>query len=374
MEIGPLIQKNFVYLDSDLSLSKYVAKLKENKAILVYKNSKYYGIIDKNQLLKTRFNSKEIKIGSFVQKTPILSEHTGILETADLLFQSNFEYLPVEIDKKIVGIISAGDIINAAFNLPEIKKCLISEFKILNPAKIQKEDPVSKALNILNKENLEQIPIFNGDKLFGTLNLNNLIENFLKWPSIKDTSSKSTKNTRTKAARTDKLKFASIPITAFCSTNIISISLNKDWSKAIQLLQKHNLTNLFIKDKNSFAGILNIKNILRYIISQNIPTNYNIRFIGLNKTQLDVVQKKNLKKIASNEAYKLQRDIKNDFKLAIHIKEYKKEGGKQKYSIDMRLDYPGKMIAISQSDWKVKTALRKTFNNAKNKLLKQFKD
>ena len=56
----------------------------------------------------------------------------------------------------------------------------------------------------------------------------------------------------------------------------------------------------------------------------------------------------------------------------VHLKDYDK-GGKQKFSVHLRIETPGQMISSEQHDWDLETALRKTFNNAKNSVKKKFK-
>jgi len=41
--------------------------------------------------------------------------------------------------------------------------------------------------------------------------------------------------------------------------------------------------------------------------------------------------------------------------------------------VHMRLEYPGQIITSEQDDWDIETAVRKTFNNAKNATKKKFK-
>jgi len=82
-----------------------------------------------------------------------------------------------------------------------------------------------------------------------------------------------------------------------------------------------------------------------------------------------------LQKICANEALKLQRAVNNEnFALHVHLKRYEKDGSRCKYSINMRVEFPGRIVSISQDDWDWRTAVRKTFANAKNKVQKMFKE
>ena len=80
-----------------------------------------------------------------------------------------------------------------------------------------------------------------------------------------------------------------------------------------------------------------------------------------------------LKKICSNESIKLQRLVHNEFSLIIHFKEYQKGGKQKKFSVHMRVEYPGKIVTVSQDDWDFETALHKAFDSAKNALLGKFR-
>ena len=112
---------------------------------------------------------------------------------------------------------------------------------------------------------------------------------------------------------------------------------------------------------------------VKIIGNTKVQKNFNIKFKGLNKVRLQPYQKYNIQKIANNEAIKLQRKIKNNMDLVIHLKSYDKQGGEQKFTVNLRLEYPGQLITSTQEDWDLETALRKTFNNAKNYADKKFK-
>ena len=89
--------------------------------------------------------------------------------------------------------------------------------------------------------------------------------------------------------------------------------------------------------------------------------------------QIDDYDKENLTKIASNQAFKLQRYLHSPFTLDIHIKEYGKDGQQRKYSVHIRAEFPGQILTASQDDWDIITALRKTFDNLENKSKSRFK-
>ena len=69
----------------------------------------------------------------------------------------------------------------------------------------------------------------------------------------------------------------------------------------------------------------------------------------------------------------MQREINDEFSLVVHLKGYTKSQRERKYSVTLRLEFPGHPVTATQYDWRVETALRKTFDNAKNELTKRFR-
>lgn len=67
--------------------------------------------------------------------------------------------------------------------------------------------------------------------------------------------------------------------------------------------------------------------------------------------------------------YKLQ----NKCKILLHIKEYNTSGKRRKYSVHVKLDYPGKMIASEQADWDLNRTIHKTFTNVLRQIKKIYR-
>jgi hypothetical protein len=58
----------------------------------------------------------------------------------------------------------------------------------------------------------------------------------------------------------------------------------------------------------------------------------------------------------------------------VHIKEYSKTGKRHKFSMHVRVSYPGGTVASSRShDWDARRALHKSFKDIENRLIHRFK-
>ena len=162
MEIKPLIKDDYLILNEEATLSELIGKLKqfEKRTALIFRNKKYVGLVEKKKLLKSRIDATEFKIKNFIQKTPIINENADIIETAYLMYQSNLEYVPVESNKEIIGVLSSLDLIKSATELKELKTVKVSDIKLIKPKKLAKDDQIATALTIMYKEKIDHIPVY----------------------------------------------------------------------------------------------------------------------------------------------------------------------------------------------------------------------
>ena len=377
MEITAQIKENFLTFNESDTISSMIGELKKSqqKSGLVFRKDKFLGVIERKKLLKSRLDTSRTKIGNYIHRTSSVNEHADVIETAYLMFQSDVDFLPVERNKKIFGILSSLDLVKLAADLPETKSFKVSDFKIIKPQKLDKEDSLAMALERMYLDRIDEVPVFEQGKLYGIVSFRDVFRKYLNWSPKREFSQKLSKETgRTRGAEANRPSLPNLPVKDF-STNDNLITTNKKASllEAASLMSKNNLSSLIVMEGDKVQGLLTIKNILRKIGSLKIPKNFNIKFVGLNNLQLEAYQKYNIKKIASNESFKLQRQIHNDFSLVIHLKAYDKDGTRQKYAVNLRVEFPGQIVAVSQDDWDLETALRKTFDNAKNKFKKSFR-
>ncbi len=376
MEIRPLVSEDFVVVDEEDTLSQLIGQLKafEKRTALVFRKDKFLGLIEKNKLLKSRIDPSSCKVKNFIQKSPIINENSDLIETAYLMYQSNLEYVPVESNKKIIGILNALDLIKLALELPDLKKSKVKDIKLVKPSKLNKDDPMVTAIDLMYTEKVDHLPVFDQGKMYGILSFRDILRKYMNWSPKRDGSVKFNKMASTKSAMVDQQKTEMLPVSNFSTNdNLLITSMEMALPAAISVMLENRSSDLLVMERENFLGVLTLKSLLRKIGSLKIPKNYNIQFVGLNQAKLQDYQKYNIQKIAGNEAFKLQRKINDKMNLVVHIKEYEKAGGaKQKYSVHLRVEFPGRILTSSQDDWDIETALRKTFDNAKNEVKKRF--
>lgn len=375
MEITPLISEDFIVLQDEATLSELIGKMKqyEKHSALVFRNGKYLGMVEKKKVMRSRVDATEMKIKPFVQKTPVISEHEDIISAAYLMYQSNLDFVPVQRDKTIVGVVRAVDVAKAAAELPEAKGFKVEDCKLLKPSKLNKNAPLATAMEIMHDEHVDQVPVFDEGKIYGIISYKDVLRKYLNWSPKRDVSANFNRMAGSRAVEAQVFHLGLLPVSSF-STNdqVVTIAVQSSMKDAVNLMVKNNIMDVLVMTRDEFKGLLTVKNVLRRVGSLKIPLNYNIQFVDLNKIRLEPHQKANVQKICSNEAFKLQRVIKDNFMLVLHFKEYQKDARQHKYSIHLRVEYPGKIITASQDDWDMETALHLVFEAAKTEAQKMF--
>jgi hypothetical protein len=85
-----------------------------------------------------------------------------------------------------------------------------------------------------------------------------------------------------------------------------------------------------------------------------------IRYVGA--TGLSEFNKGTLDRLSTAYHSKLKRALKNNLSLAVHVKGHQSDGGKQKFSIHVKCDNPGKKLSSDKHhDFSLAKALHKGF-------------
>jgi len=222
----------------------------------------------------------------------------------------------------------------------------------------------------MHQENIDHLPLFENGKLSGIITFKDLLRGYMNWSPKRDSSAKF--NAGARSIVEDLPKIGALPINNFSTNdNILEINPGEKLSKAIDLMLKNGVSDLVVKDDDNYLGLLTLNNIFKKVGKLKFVKNFDVNFIGLKDIGLMPHQKYSLKKIIDQEAVKLQRKINDEIFIQLHLKKHDK-GGKEKFSVHLKVEFLGKMIASNQEDWDLETAIKKAFNIAQSTAEKKF--
>ena len=364
MELAPIIKDNFLVFSDDLSLSQVAGKLQDNekRCGLVFRNKKYLGLVEKRKLLHPSWDLSETKVDHAMVRTPILAHSTTNVEAARLFSASNAEYLPVEQDKEIVGVVSAINVTKALVDLPEAKKLLVSNVKLFKPVKLTTCDSMATAITMMLESGVDSLPVFNEGSFEGVILYKDVIRRYLNWTPQRNNSAKFNAELRTKAAKVDTVSLGDVPLESFVAEKISHIvSLQSSLADALIKMKEMKTSELYVEDQGKYLGVLTVKNVLNTVNSQT-EKNFDIKFIGLGDVDLTEHQRDLMDRITQREAEKLQRKLGDNFTMTLHVKQIRAEGKQRSFEVKLKVDHNGQLSSTSKEDWDFETALHKCFN------------
>jgi len=377
MQIKELVEKDFLKIDKKEPISKLVGKLKnsKNRNALVFDKDKFLGIISKGSLLRSKVMADEMKISKVIKPIATISEEADVLEAAYLMFNVDTNILPVEKKGKITGVLRIFDLLGQWKKFNEIRNWPIKEVKIEKIKKMDEDTKIGEIIHEMHEKRNYGIPITDETgKLKGMISVSDIYNQIIS-PVVRDRgmSSNLAKTKNTKAFKGNIPSIMEMPAISFGTIrDIYYENEGEKVTEAIREMRKHNVMSIVVMKNEKPIGVVTANGLLRAMAALYKGPEYNIRLTGIKKTNLEPYQVANIKKILNDQATVFSRWLKNEFVLRVDVKEYKKDGKRHKWSVMMKLIFPGRMIQGDEHDWDIETALRKAFNNVKKQVKHAF--
>jgi len=91
-----------------------------------------------------------------------------------------------------------------------------------------------------------------------------------------------------------------------------------------------------------------------------------LEVIGLN--ELSILEKAKINLLLSKYKGKIKRSLDNINSIKIHVKKYKKQGKKSKYSVHIRILTPKKIFESERAEWDLTKVLHMSFRALENEI------
>lgn len=376
MDISSIVKKDFVVVDADQMLSSVIGKLLNlgHRSAIIMRKNKYIGVLDKKKLFATGIDPAATKVDSFATKVEIMTPQSDLLDTLGQLFESNCDILPVGDGKAIIGVVDGLSAVQLALQLKEASQVGFKSVKLLKSNKISKDNTISSAIEMMYETGIDNLPVFDKKSLYGILSIHDLLKKYLVWSPDREMSKKFTKAMSAGPVTPNRMKFGSLPVQSFSTNeNYVSVLSKVSLKDAINVMLAKNVTSLVVMDGNDFAGLFTLRELLRKFSGLNKYDNYTIQYMGLNKVVLTENQVKMMQKAVENESEKLQHKIEGKFLVIVQLKEIGKDAKKKEYAVNVKIEYPGKVLSSTHEDWDLETAVHKCFNFNPGKREEKFR-
>ncbi len=326
-------------IQSSSTIAKLIPLIDE-LGVFAYDNDEFLGVIAP-WVPSSKFNSNQMTVKSLIHQVPKLEENTPFEKAAALLRSTGVTSLPVVKDGKVIDIFTIYEALDSVENIQPTTRSHVTE-----------DEPVAKAIEIIQNERVSHVPVMNEEECVGVVSALSLLR---KYYAFNDTE-----KPRSDHVRGESIDLLTMPIKNFMQT----IPQTEHLSDVIKIMREEKVTAVYTPQ-----GIVTARHLL--------PTNQKqetipVELKGWSDLQLAEDVQHRVDTVIARASESLVHSAPEDAKLVLHIKAFDTDGERKRYSLNLRLEHPGKPFVIEDTiDWDVVSVLHQAFDSLQTLLQKQ---
>lgn len=337
--------------DSAASLAGQFLERKENHALVFAEDDSYLGVITKEGFLKKHVDLAAVKVKSLVKGKPVLYGDDSLSKIAELMFSSEARVLPVFDDKKMIGVVTARDVVFELEKDEKTRSIPVQQAASMAPFTLPENASVEQAISLLQSKKINRIPLVSSTgELAGLFSFSDVLRNVALHEHRRPKGRQQKEKARSESSHVMKS-----PVKEFSSEYPETIHANDSLAVALQKMREKNLSSLVLTEKGKPTGILTLRDLLKIQVKSQKPE-ANVQFS--NKPVLDEIDSAFLEKKMGNFLEKFSRKFSSEIFLQVHCKPENKKGTRKQHFIKMHLTGPGINLTAKVRDWKFLSAVQ----------------
>jgi len=352
--------KNFISISPESNITKLISLIEKYylRQILVIERKKLKGIIYAKELAKRGIsNPEKTKVSSIMNfPPPEISPETKINEAAKLILKTGLRALPVVENKKVVGIVSIFDIVEAASKTKEFRQT-IAETVMSIPEIITIYDDIGRARFLMREKNISRLPVVDKNKkLCGVVTIFDL---------LKAVKPKDRINFYSMAA--EKETIMKIPVSTIINNSPVIVERNSTLNEIVNLMEKYKTDGVVVAENQFPVGVITAKDLLEFYVSSLEQKGIYYQIVGLVDEDDFIVA--TVDRMIRDTIQKISKIYKLQF-FFLHIKRYEKKG-KIKYSIRTRVLTDKGTFVTKSHEWDLRTAVDRALEKLQRIVFKE---
>ncbi|MEF8878856.1 MAG: CBS domain-containing protein [Candidatus Thermoplasmatota archaeon] len=349
MSIESLVDRDYLYLGSNESISKALPKFESTDTLIIKDGNKYQGVLLEKDIARTKI-SLNTKVKTFMTHAPTLKINQPVEETARLMLENRMYQLPVLENKKIKGVVTANQILTRIVK-QEIGNKKAEEYMTSKLTTIKPGDPLSKAIKLFRGKDINIIPAVEDNRVIGILDMHSVLKRTVH-PENRPEGFK-----EHGAYVDEKEGYIKTPVQNYMETPLKIFNPEDKINDIVDHMTKNNLHGVLIGNENKAEGILTKKDLLEPIAVYTKKEPIIVQFAG----ELDKLTgfNKEAAKKELFEDFRKYEDYLNVIQIFVHLKQHN-ETRRDLHLIHcrMRLSYPGGMFIATEEGWGYMHAIR----------------
>ncbi|MDG6222791.1 MAG: CBS domain-containing protein [Candidatus Bathyarchaeota archaeon] len=280
--VKDVFSTNFKSVKKDDSLSVCLSIFKDKPTpvlVVLNEKGKYTGVITHRWIARSRYDPAITKVETLMRSAPTVSPEDTLTKVAQLMITSGINQLPVFNQEKLIGIVTDDDIILGAV-VGKWGDKTASDVMTKKPFYIDEYDSVGAVLSLFREHGISHAPVLKKGNITGIVSVKNVIESLFQPKQRQTVGDMSGK----------KAPVLSIPAKGIMTKPVITVQPETTLKDAVEKMQKNDITSLVVTSKGRLAGILTKRDLLeplaeRETPEQKITVQFSVKRVGIKEMQ-----------------------------------------------------------------------------------------
>ncbi|MHC1586219.1 MAG: CBS domain-containing protein [Candidatus Hecatellaceae archaeon] len=324
-------------IDGSEALTKAVGLMKQAEAyeILVRLGEGKLGILTTRTILSRSF-PLGMKVKGLAEQVPLLSPEDPVGKAAALMSQFRFRSLPIVEKGKLIGALESRSILRrmADVGVPKLKARHVMARGVVS---ISWGETIGKARRLMVNKRIDHLPVLRRGKPAGILTSTHIVYNL--YPTEAETVGEWVGETE---------RMLKAPVGSFADPNLLTCGLDEPVQQVVKRMLDQHSTYIVAEFIGEIHGIITFRDLVALIpepVSHEIP----LYIMGLPEDPFEAeAAKLKFMRVLSL----LSKGVPNILEARSMVKtSSKKEGGRQRYEVDVHIVTPKQTYTYRDSGW-----------------------
>lgn len=261
--VKDVLSTNFksVKKDDTLSVCLSLFKAKPTPVIVVLnEKGKYVGVIAHRWIARSRYDPATTKVETLMRPAPTVAPEDSLSKVAQLMVTSGINQLPVFNQDKLMGVVTDDAIILGSV-VGKWGDKTVSEVMTKKPFFIEEDESVGAVLSLFREHGISHAPVLKDGNITGIVSVENIIESVFQ----------PRQSQRSGDIAGEKTPVLSIPAKGIMTKPVITVQPEMILKDAVKKMQKNDITSLVVINKGRLAGILTKRDVLEPLAELETP-------------------------------------------------------------------------------------------------------
>ena len=352
-----LMSEHPVTATPDEHLSEVIGLMKKKDVheVLVVENGELLGVVSYDSLIKRRGLPPTTKVSHVMNHIAHIEEDCSLSLIAETTLSTGLRALPVKRGKDLVGVISRTDLIWSILNAPELAEASVESVMSPSVTCVYENESVSRARHVMQELDARSIPVIDEyGHLVGVIGQKDIVPMVLQ------------SQKRGEDAGLDRGPL-DVEVKSIMSSPPVTTTREATVKEAIELMKKHNISNIVVSEKNVPHGILTQIDLVELLVVHGRGEEVYIQISGLEEgpevyeEMYDAIGK-TVKRIGKMATPKV---------LNFHVVKHHSSGDRFKHSIRARLTTEHSMYYAKGFDWNLFVTLDEVLDQLERDVKKE---